>query len=431
MRKRIWAVLLSVCLLVGLLPTTALAGGPSTVKTYKDLVASLKNPAYKIYLEPAADFGWPKTGTLSIPANTQIVVVDKNEEKAPWEIPSGITVNFEWNTHGISCSTLTVNGTMHMADSSQDTVLRECDKVIIGPTCTFSCADDKPEYPTVYGAYIPAGSTWEVLKGSTLNPRVRLDGTLTGEGTVSGQVVVSGGFSGTAANATLSGDLTLTGGLTVGLEYSDAYADRLTVPAGSHIKINSGTTISHATVYLNGVMEWEKVEKSAYATIAAGGKIVMDDGKLIFNTPCKLRQAVFEWEDGEVMTYEKVRDAITEPLIDGTGVIRFNDQVSEAGQEHGRIMGCNADLVARTARQVRAGTYVVEDADALTWEPYYAMTAACWGWGLRHCSPPPLRQPPNAGPGSAAPSAPVWTGWRSTRPRAAKTWMPCPAALAT
>ena len=58
------------------------------------------------------------------------------------------------------------------------------------------------------------------------------------------------------------------------------------------------------------------------------------------------------------------------------------------------------------------------------------MTAACWGWGLSHCSPPPLRQPPNAGPGSAAPSAPVWTGWRSTRPRAAKTWTPCPAALA-
>ncbi len=34
MRKRIWAVLLSVCLLVGLLPTTALAGG-FEVTTYQ------------------------------------------------------------------------------------------------------------------------------------------------------------------------------------------------------------------------------------------------------------------------------------------------------------------------------------------------------------------------------------------------------------
>ena len=35
MRKRIWAVLLSVCLLVGLLPTTALAGG-FEVTTYAE-----------------------------------------------------------------------------------------------------------------------------------------------------------------------------------------------------------------------------------------------------------------------------------------------------------------------------------------------------------------------------------------------------------
>ena len=94
MRKRIWAVLLTVCLLVGLLPTTALAGGFSTVKTYAELVAALESQTDEIYLEPAADFGWPKTGTLSIPANTQIVVIDSNEKPAPWEIPDGITVNF-------------------------------------------------------------------------------------------------------------------------------------------------------------------------------------------------------------------------------------------------------------------------------------------------------------------------------------------------
>ena len=53
------------------------------------------------------------------------------------------------------------------------------------------------------------------------------------------------------------------------------------------------------------------------------------------------------------------------------------------------------------------------------------------GLGFEALLAAPLRQPPNAGHGSAAPSAPVWTGWRSTRPRAAKTWTPCPAALAT
>ena len=364
MRKRIWAVLLSVCLLVGLLPTTALAGG-FEVTTYQKLVDKLSElQSGYAYLVPAEDFGWPEDGaTLTIPANVGIRV----ETGKSWEIPNGITVNFAQNCHGIQCDELTINGTMNMAYSSQDAVLRQCKKIIIGPTGTFSCESGN------YGFYIAPSQTCEVQSGATLNPSVRLDGTLTGEGTVSGQVQVSGGFSGTASNATLSGELTLTGGLVIGREYSDAYADQLTVPAGSHIKINSGTTISHATVYLNGIMEWEKGEYSANSAIAAGGKIVMDGGRLIFNTPCKLRQSVFDWDDGEVMEYEKVRENIPEPLIDGTGVIRFNDQVSEIGQEHGRIMDCSADLVARTAQQVRAGTYDVENANALTWEPYCAI----------------------------------------------------------
>ena len=49
MRKRIWAVLLSVCLLVGLLPTTALAGGLTTVKTYEKLVAASESQTGEIW----------------------------------------------------------------------------------------------------------------------------------------------------------------------------------------------------------------------------------------------------------------------------------------------------------------------------------------------------------------------------------------------
>ena len=371
MRKRIWAVLLAVCLLAGLLPTTALAGG-FEVTTYQELVEKLSETSSgTIYLVPAAEFGWPAEATLTIPANVGIQVETGNA----WEIPSGITVNFAQNCHGIQCDELTINGTMHTAYSSQDSLFSRCDKVIIGPTGTFTCANDMEGQPTVCSQHIPAGKTWEVQSSATLNLRARLDGTLTGEGTVSGQVQVNGGFGGTSTNATLSGDLTLTGGLIVGWEYFDTYADRLTVPADSHIKINSWTTISHATVYLNGIMEWERVSSdvSANSTIAAGGKIVMDDGKLISNTPCELNQSVFEWGDGEVMEYETVQAAITEPLVDGTGVIRFNDKVSEAGLEYGWIMDCDADLVALTAQQVRAGNYDAEDADALTWEPYYAI----------------------------------------------------------
>ena len=337
MRKRIWAVLLAVCLLMGLLPTTALAGGLTTVKTYEKLVEALENPTEIIYLEPAEDFGWPKTGTLSIPANTQIIVVDENEQKAPWEIPGGITVNFEQNTHGISCSTLTVNGTMHKAYSSQGGL--DFDTLVIGPTGVFSCEDDREGYSTVASVYIAAGKTLKVQEGADMNARVRLDGTLTGEGTVSGQVQVSGGYSSTAANATLSGDLTLTGGLAVGSENSD-YADQLTIPAGSHIVAKNlcWTSINNATLNLDGTLEFKRDSTdSGYCapSINAGGKIVMDGGRLVLNTPYRLTEGILDWADGEEVTYAKIQEAIPTPLISGTGTIYFNDSESAAGEENG------------------------------------------------------------------------------------------------
>ena len=36
-----------------------------------------------------------------------------------------------------------------------------------------------------------------------------------------------------------------------------------------------------------------------------------------------------------------------------------------------------------------------------------------------------------AGPGSVPPSAAVWPGLQNTKPPAARTWTPCPAALAS
>ena len=40
-----------------------------------------------------------------------------------------------------------------------------------------------------------------------------------------------------------------------------------------------------------------------------------------------------------------------------------------------------------------------------------------------------LAAPTQQAPASAAPSAPVWIGWPGTKPRAARIWMPFPAAL--
>ena len=51
------------------------------------------------------------------------------------------------------------------------------------------------------------------------------------------------------------------------------------------------------------------------------------------------------------------------------------------------------------------------------------------GLGFEKILAAPRSRPPPAGPASAAPSAPVWIGWPGTRPRAARIWMPFPAAL--
>ena len=76
------------------LATTARAGGLE-VTTYPERVAKLQEVAPTggtVYVAPAEEFGWPESDTLTIPANVKISV------STPWEIPQGITVNFETNS---------------------------------------------------------------------------------------------------------------------------------------------------------------------------------------------------------------------------------------------------------------------------------------------------------------------------------------------
>lgn len=369
MRKRICSLLLTLCLLLSLLPTVALAGGEAEVTTYQQLVSKLSEIQMGyVFLTPASDFGWPESATLTIPANVGIQV----SAGCIWEIPKGITVNFETNCYGIRCEELILNGTIHTAYSSQDSILTGCNKVLIGPTGTFSCADDHPDYPTLCGMSIPKDSTWEVLSGAVLEPRIYLNGTLTGSGTVSGQITVQGGFYGTDSNGLLSGNLTLTGGLSVGLE-SSTYADCLTIPKGSHITITNQCwmNIVNATVNLEGELEFQPDDSENYSNpyIGPGGKLTMNGGKLTLNWPYHFQQNAADWADGEAVTFEKIQAAVPAPLIDGTGTICFQDSVNSPGTESGWIFSCHADLVAQAAEQIRNGSYDPSQADPMTWAP--------------------------------------------------------------
>lgn len=326
--RRLWALLMSLCLTLSVLPATALAGGLETVKTYSELREKLASQTGTIYVEPSENFGWPETGALTIRANTTIRVVDNEGQKTAWEIPDGITVNFGMDCRGIQCTELTINGTMHMAYSSQDAVLRDCDKVIIGPTGTFSCEDDNPAYPTtVYTAYIPAGQTWEVQAGGTLNPGVRLDGTLTGSGTVSGAVSARGGLSSEASNGILSGTLTLTGSVEVGQWNSGTYADSLTIPAGSRISFQPAQYGSilineNATLILNGQLDisGSRSGRTNGISLQNTGELQMGAGSVLsLHYPYEL-----SW------SYQEDVPQPTDPLVTGSGTIQYHaDDVSQ------------------------------------------------------------------------------------------------------
>ena len=326
--RRLWALLMSLCLTLSVLPATALAGGLETVKTYSELREKLASQTGTIYVEPSENFGWPETGALTIRANTTIRVVDNEGQKTAWEIPDGITVNFGMDCRGIQCTELTINGTMHMAYSSQDAVLRDCDKVIIGPTGTFSCEDDNPAYPTtVYTVYIPAGQTWEVQAGGTLNPGVRLDGTLTGSGTVSGAVSARGGLSSEASNGILSGTLTLTGSVEVGQWNSGTYADSLTIPAGSRISFQPAQYGSilineNATLILNGQLDisGSRSGRTNGISLQNTGELQMGAGSVLsLHYPYEL-----SW------SYQEDVPQPTDPLVTGSGTIQYHaDDVSQ------------------------------------------------------------------------------------------------------
>lgn len=286
---RLLSILAALALCAGLTPA-AFAGGETGVTTYAELAARIERGVTgQITVSPAADFGWPASGTLTVPAGVGISISRLTSE---FEIPNGIKVVFERNCQGFSCNTLRINGEIHTAYSSQDSLFNGCEKVIIGPAGTFSCENDTEGQPTLCGQRIAPGKTWEVLEGGTLNARIRLGGALTGAGTVSGQVNIQGGFSGTSeTEAVLSGSLTITGSVSVGnpSSYGSKWEDVLTIPAGSTIKVKDKGYIQingKGTLNLNGNLEIEGERGYLRFPDQDGGVLNMAEGtKLVLRSP--------------------------------------------------------------------------------------------------------------------------------------------------
>ena len=317
-KKRILGLLCCLAMLAAMLPMTVSADAGTSVKTYDELVEALQEIQMGyVSVSPSEDFGWPQSGTLTIPANVGISV------GGSWEIPNGITVNFATNCYGIKCGTLSIGGTMCTAYSSQDSVLRDCNTVVIKPGAAFACSDDRPEYgKTLCSIYIKPGQQWVVESGATLNPFLRLDGTLTGSGTVSGTINVQGGFSGSASSGSIAGNLTLTGSVQVGRENSE-YQDVLTIPAGSNISYEPSKYLammlySGATLRLDGNLDvGSRTDDGNGIGFAEGGSLQMGEGSVLSVTyPHELSDAR-DFSAGQKVTPPE------EPFITGSGTIKF------------------------------------------------------------------------------------------------------------
>ena len=305
--KRIAGLLVSLCLIVGMLPTTALAD--DTGMTFEDLQSALSNEnGSGIYFRPSPTFEWPAAGgTLTFQQNLYL--------EGDWEIPENVTLAFPKSGCGIQFSgqikdapTLTINGSVKVTGTSNDQFIRRCN-VVLG---TGSSIQLETDYSSLH---IDSGCTWTIEEGADLTPNVRLDGELTGEGTVSGQISVQGGFSGSASDAVISGGLTLTGSVVVGNTYAISdYYDTLTIPAGSEIKtafegysainVEKGSLVLDGTLDISGDAEGRR----SGVGFAEEGRLVMGDGsELSLHYPYELT--------------EQSTEGPSEPYVTGSGTI--------------------------------------------------------------------------------------------------------------
>ena len=326
MKRRIYSLALVLCMLIGMFPMQAFASPIIPTVDYYGLVgliedaaakAEANNGAASVTFYPAEPFNWPANGVLTIPKNVHV------STSKSLEIPTGATVIFALNSGRLTANELTIKGNIQTSGSSQDSVLSRCKKVIIGAGASFYYMRDGQKYNSP-GHNIQEGMVWEVLKGATLDARISLGGTLTGEGTVAGNVTTQGGFTSSPRNAVVSGNLTFTNSLSVGNDGgSEVYADTITIPAGSHIKVAPGGSVNvkkkEDTIYLNGKIECLSDDDGrGLIAFSKAGKLIMGEGsEIILNDKARIRQNFVEGSPNE----ENISQFPC--IIDGEGIIKI------------------------------------------------------------------------------------------------------------
>ena len=239
-RTRLWATLLSACLLLSLLPVQVLADDTSGM-TYEQLAAALAQPGDGIAFMPDETFVWPEEESTLTFGQDLLLGCD-------WTIPENITLVFPEEGGSIAAGdetaapAVTIGGTVQLQKSAASTgdafhPFQGVD-VTWNDTATL-CVTGEPS--TSGGVLISSEETWTVEAGADLQADIVLWGTLQGnDGVIPGNVIVAPTNDSGEVHAELLGSLTIRGTLTVDSHPDTEGITTLRIVSGAKLSMPEG-----------------------------------------------------------------------------------------------------------------------------------------------------------------------------------------------
>ena len=239
-RTRLWATLLSACLLLSLLPVQVLADDTSGM-TYEQLAAALAQPGDGIAFMPDETFVWPEEESTLTFGQDLLLGCD-------WTIPENITLVFPEVGGSIAAGdetaapAVTIGGTVQLQKSAASTgdafhPFQGVD-VTWNDTATLCVTG---ESSASGGVLISSEETWTVEAGADLQADIVLWGTLQGnDGVIPGNVIVAPTNDSGEVHAELLGSLTIRGTLTVDSHPDTDGITTLRIVSGAKLSMPEG-----------------------------------------------------------------------------------------------------------------------------------------------------------------------------------------------
>ena len=318
MKKRMLSILLTLCMVLSLLPTTALAGGVETdgnylvVSDWEGLQAAMTrietetaDPVYQGIKVKAESFGWPEdertlvidfendgktnSGKSSTTGNQYYIylVGASGSGGCTWEIPANVTLQcyerlylgdsygatstvtvngkvefmdqgtFVNNYYPYAAATMIVNGILNTSGTYSTNLTNVGLTVSDGGTLNVLYRCNLGEVSIAAEATVNIGANTTISGSLTLADGVHLTGqtlSLQGDLTTPGSVVVENSVQ-IYHNSTSSETITLSGDLVLGSVQPYGNSPVLTIPADSNVSLEGFSSASGVTVNVAGVLD--------------------------------------------------------------------------------------------------------------------------------------------------------------------------------